>query len=136
MNNAQERRQARELALQILFQTEFAPQISYNDFLEVFETSLAPSIISYADLLIQGVQKNRPAIDGKIQSSSSHWKVDRMALVDRNILRIAVFEMKFAPEILKPNIAINEAVEIAKRFGTTESASFINGILDQVGKTA
>lgn len=136
MSNAQERRQARELALQILFQTEFAPQISYNDFLEVFETSLPSSVMQYADLLIQGVQKNRQNIDEKIQASSSHWKVDRMALVDRNILRIAVFEMKFAPEILIPNIAINEAVEIAKKFGTTESASFINGLLDQVWKSA
>lgn len=135
MNNSTDRRQARELALQILFQTEFAPQISYNEFLEVFETTLAPQIISYADQVIQGVQKNRQQIDNKIQSSSSHWKVDRMALVDRNILRVAVFEMKFSSENLKPNIAINEAVEIAKKFGTTESAAFINGILDQVGKS-
>lgn len=57
-----------------------------------------------------------------------------MATIDRNILRIAVYEMKFAKEALKENIAINEAVEIAKKFGTTESAAFVNGLLDQVGK--
>lgn len=128
------RRQARELALQVLFQTEFAPQISYQTFLEVFEQSVDPDVVNYADLLVTGVQSNKAAIDGKIQSSSAHWKVERMATIDRNILRIAVYEMKFASEPIKENIAINEAVEIAKKFGTTESASFVNGLLDQVGK--
>jgi N utilization substance protein B len=128
------RRQARELALQILFQTEFAPQISSRTFLEVFEQSLEGDVISYADLLVNGVQENKAAIDSKIQSSSAHWKVDRMATIDRNILRIAVYEMKFAADPIKENIAINEAVEIAKKFGTTESASFVNGLLDQASK--
>lgn len=128
------RRQARELALQILFQTEFAPQISYQLFLEVFEQSLDSEITEYADLLVKGVQKNREAIDSKIQSSSAHWKVERMATIDRNILRIAVYEIKFAAEPIKENIVINEAVEIAKKFGTTESSSFVNGLLDQVSK--
>lgn len=128
------RRQARELALQLLFQTEFAPQISYQTFLDVFEHSVETDITEYAQLLIQGVQDNKAAIDGKIQASSAHWKVERMATIDRNILRIAVFEMKFATEPIKENIAINEAVEIAKKYGTTESASFVNGLLDQVSK--
>jgi transcription antitermination protein NusB len=129
------RRTARELALQILFQTEFAPQISYSDFLGVFETTLDKSIIEYADTLIRGVQQNTQKIDSIIQSSSANWKVERMALVDRNILRIAVYEIKVAPEPMKPNIAINEAVEVAKKFGSTESSSFINGILDQVSRS-
>lgn len=128
------RRQARELALQILFQTEFAPQISYQTFLDVFEPGLEPEVISYADLLVKGVQKDKEAIDSKIQSSSAHWKVERMATIDRNILRIAVYEMKFASEPIKENIVINEAVEIAKKYGTTESSSFVNGLLDQVSK--
>lgn len=128
------RRQARELALQILFQTEFAPQISFQTFLEVFEQSLEPEVTEYAHLLVSGVQRNKEAVDAKIQASSAHWKVERMATIDRNILRIAVFEMKFASDPLKENIAINEAVEIAKKFGTTESGSFINGLLDQVSK--
>ncbi len=128
------RRQAREIALQILFQTEFAPQISYQAFLDVFEQSVDPEIINYADLLVTGVQSNKAAIDSKIQASSSHWKVDRMATIDRNLLRIAVYEMKFASELIKENIAINEAVEIAKKFGTTDSAGFVNGLLDQVSK--
>lgn len=129
------RRQARELALQILFQTEFAPQISYQSFLELFEHSLDQEIIAYADQLVKGVQQNKEAIDSKIQSASAHWKVERMATIDRNILRIAVFEMKISADPIKESIVINEAVEIAKKFGTTDSGSFVNGLLDQVGRT-
>ncbi len=128
------RRQAREIALQILFQTEFAPQISSQTFLDVFEQSVEADVISYADLLVNGVQSHRSEIDSKIQASSAHWKLDRMATIDRNILRIAVYEMKFAQEPIKENIAINEAVEIAKKYGTTDSSSFVNGLLDQVSK--
>ncbi|MFS4460840.1 transcription antitermination factor NusB [Bdellovibrio sp. HCB2-146] len=128
------RRQARELALQILFQTEFSAQISVRALMEVFEESYDNEAIQYADLLIKGVQEHKAAIDSKIQASSAHWKVERMATIDRNILRIAVYEMKFASEQIKENIAINEAVEIAKKYGTTESASFVNGLLDQVSK--
>lgn len=129
------RRQSRELALQVLFQTEFAPQISYGTFLEVFEHQLDHQIIAYAEELVSGVQNFKVEVDAKIQSSSAHWKVDRMATIDRNILRIAVYEMKFSKDPLKENIAINEAVEIAKKYGTTESASFVNGLLDQIGRS-
>lgn len=90
--------------------------------------------MTYADTLVSGIQENKAAIDGKIQASSAHWKLDRMATIDRNILRIAVYEMKFAGEPIKSNIAIDEAVEIAKKYGTTDSASFVNGLLDQVSK--
>jgi len=128
------RRQSRELALQVLFQTEFAPQISNSDLMEVLGASLEPEVVNFATDLIRGVQAQKAAIDSKIQSASAHWKLERMATIDRNILRIAVFEMRFAPNPLKENIVINEAVEIAKKFGTTESASFVNGLLDQVAK--
>ncbi|MGE5087367.1 MAG: transcription antitermination factor NusB [Bacillota bacterium] len=128
------RRQSRELALQILFQTEFAPQISTRAFMDVFEESFDAEVISYAEELIAGVQKHKEAIDSKIQSSSARWKVDRMATIDRNLLRISVYEMKFATDPIKENIVINEAVEIAKKYGTSDSASFVNGILDQVSK--
>lgn len=130
------RHQSRELALQILFQIEFAPQIQYAEFLEVFEQSFSQDIIDYADMLINGVKNNREKIDSAIQSASQHWKVQRMAIVDRNILRMAYYEMRLMPDALKPNIVINEAVELAKKYGTTESSSFINGILDQLAKGA
>lgn len=129
------RRQSREIALQILFQSEFAPQISTTNFIEVYEDSVDNETLKYANSLIEGVQKNQEKIDSLIQSVARHWKIERMATVDRNLLRIAVFEMKFASENLKPHMAINEALEIAKKFSTEDSASFINGILDQVSKS-
>lgn len=128
------RHQSRELALQILFQIEFAPQIEYAEFLEVFEQTFAQDLIDYAELLINGVKEHREKIDALIQSTSQHWKMSRMAIVDRNILRMAVFEMKFMSSPLKPSIAINEAVELAKRYSTTESSAFVNGLLDQIAK--
>ncbi len=128
------RRQSRELALQVLFQIEFAPQVSYQTLLEVFETDLDKDVMAYADELITGVKTNKEAIDSKIQASSAHWKVERMATIDRNILRIAVYEMKFAANPLKENIVINEAVEVAKKYGTSESGGFVNGLLDQISK--
>jgi N utilization substance protein B len=126
------KRQSRELALQILFQTEFTSPVPYQDFLELFEERTPKEVVDYADELIRGVKARVAEIDALIQSASQHWKVERMSMVDRNVLRVAVFEMKFLVDPLKPSIAINEAVDIAKRFGTTESGSFVNGLLDQV----
>lgn len=128
------RRLAREIALQILFQTEFAPQMSLSALAEVYGQSFDENTMDYALQLIRGVQNNQSPIDSKIQASSNHWKLDRMATIDRNILRIAVFEMAIMPNPLKSNIVINEAVEIAKKFSTTDSAGFINGLLDQISK--
>ena len=115
-----------------MFQTEFTSPVPYQDFLELFEHSVPAEVTHYADELIGGVKSKRAEIDALIQGVSQHWKVDRMALVDRNILRLAVYEMRFLSSPLKPSIAINEAVEIAKKFGTTESSGFVNGLLDQV----
>lgn len=129
-----ERRHARELALQLLFQSEFAPQISINSFLQVYDNNFTAETIQYAEIIIKAVNENKNKIDEKISSVSRNWKVDRMALVDRNILRISIYEMKLSPEQLSPKIIINEAVEIAKKYGTTESASFINGLLDQISR--
>lgn len=126
------RRQSREIALQILFQIEYAPQISYENLISLFEEKKEESVITYADVIINGVQKSKEPIDQKIQEASRHWKIERMGGVDRNILRISVFEMFYAPELLEPKIAINEAIEIAKIYGSQESSAFINGILDQV----
>ena len=128
------RSQSREIALQILFQTEFASQIQYSEFLEVFEQTIDQPILDYADMLISGVKANQEKIDSLLGSTSNNWSIQRMALVDRNILRLATYELKLMPEPLKPSIVINEAVELAKKYSTTESASFVNGILDQISK--
>ena len=128
------RRKSRELALQILFQTEFAPQIKCQDLLHFFEDKglYDGDTMNYANHLIQGVEQFQSQIDSVIQGASAHWRIERMNFIDRNIMRIAVFEMKFDQPNLTSNIAINEAVELAKLYGTTDSASFVNGVLDQV----
>lgn len=126
------RRQSRELSLQILFQIEFAPQMNLKDLTHVFEKTFESSVMDYALKVVDGVKANSERIDAKISTASAHWKIDRMASVDRNILRIAVYEMIFAKETLEPKIAINEAIEIAKVFGTQESSAFVNGLLDQI----
>ena len=126
------RRQSREIALQILFQVEYAPQISFEQLLSLFDEKKDLSIIKYVDQIVHGVQAHKLKIDQKIQEASRHWKIERMGGVDRNLLRLAVFEIFFAPELIEPKIAINEAIEIAKIYGSQESSSFVNGLLDQV----
>lgn len=135
------RRQSREIALQILFQMEYAAQISFDEMQALFDekkdgdvSTVLPtsSLIKYADEIILGVQTNKTALDQKIQEASRHWKIERMGGVDRNILRMAVFEMLYAQELIEPKIVINEAIEIAKIYGSQESASFVNGLLDQI----
>lgn len=128
------RRSSREIAFQILFQSEFAPAIQVRDIAEVTQESHDGETIEFAHELVKGVLARKAEIDAKIQSVSQHWKMERMASVDRNLLRLATYEMIFSPQPLKPAIAINEAVELAKKFGSSDSASFVNGILDQLGK--
>ncbi len=130
------RRQSREIALQILFQTEYAPQISFDDLFSIHNETTSSEkelgMIKYADDLVRGVQTHKIKIDEKIQEASRHWKIERMGGVDRNILRMAVYEMMMSTEMIEPKIAINEAIEVAKIFGSQESAAFVNGLLDQV----
>lgn len=129
------RRQAREMALQILFSSEFTSHITLNQLMNVFDSQVDQETKDYAETLISGVRDNADKINQMIQQSSRHWKIDRMPTVDRNILRICVFEMMISPNPLKENIAIDEAIELAKKYGTTDSSSFVNGVLDHVSKT-
>lgn len=130
------RRLSRELALQVLFQQEFAPQQSVEVGLAAFRTSFETShdVWTYALELLTGVDKNRKDIDTLIQGSSANWALKRMAMVDLNIMRVAVFELRFSQEAVPPAVVIDEAIEISKKYGTVESASFVNGILDQIMK--
>lgn len=88
----------------------------------------------YAELLVRGVSDKRETLDEIIQKVSLHWRLDRMAHVDRNILRLGAYEITELEHDVPRKVAINEAVEIAKRFGTAESSAFINGILDRIGR--
>jgi N utilization substance protein B len=131
------RRQSREMALQILFQWEFLPNLKVDQSLNLFKSNFEASedTWNYAKELVEGIRQNEQKIDDILSSSSSHWSVHRMPLVDRNIMRIAIFELLMAQEPIPLKAAINEAIEIAKKYGTTDSPAFINGVLDQIVKT-
>lgn len=130
------RRKAREVAVQALFQLDFN-QVNTETAMEAVineHEGISESSRQYAQKLINGTQRSLTEIDAIISSSSNEWKLDRMAAVDRNIARIAIYEMKFSEEQLPPNVAINEAVEMAKTFGSEDSSRFINGILGSLVK--
>ena len=91
-------------------------------------------IIKYAEVLANGVSRNISEIDEKISEYATNWQLKRMAVIDRNILRIGTYELLFAPDI-PPKATINEAVELAKKYGDLESSKFVNGILDKLHKT-
>jgi N utilization substance protein B len=131
------RRRSREIALQMLFQNEFAPKGTPAEQLARFAEGfdLEPEALEYAQALIAGIMENRLAIDALIGSHSAHWKTSRMALVDLNVMRIAAFEIQLMQPPVPPSVAINEAVDIAKRYGSSDSGAFVNGILDQVAKS-
>ena len=133
------RRKARECALQILYSLEFtevedrALSRWIDAYWSVFTDASqeAPDIREYMDRLVRGVRGQFNELDTLIQSASNNWKLDRMALVDRNILRLAAFELLELSDI-PPKVSLNEAIEIGKRYGTEDSGSFINGILDKI----
>jgi len=124
------RRKSREGTLQVLFQLEFDDS-DPDDVLDQFwkGKKVSHEIKDYSVYLVKGVTSHQNTIDRIIQSASEHWRLSRMAVVDRNILRMAVFEL-FYEEELAPAIVINEAIEIAKKFSSEQAAQFINGILD------
>lgn len=126
------RRKGRELALQVLYQLEMSGQSSeqgLHAFSESFETS--PPVREFAWSLVRGVRDRRAELDEIIAPVSEHWRLDRLAQIDAMVIRIAVHEMTRG---LPREIAINEAVEVARKFGTTESAAFVNGVLDAVAE--
>ena len=134
MNQKVLRRQARELALQVLFQQEFSPQISFEKGLEIFRSQFpAPKEVwDFALFLLEGVARHREEIDQLLQQNTAHWSLQRLALVDLNLMRIATFEICFSSGEVPPKAAINEAIEISKKYGSTDSPGFINGILDSL----
>ena len=125
------RRKAREIALQALFQFDFTKNDDeYLIEMLIKETKgLNQQSILFTRVIIKGTIANLEAIDATIKTVSNDWKIERMAAVDRNIVRMAVYELKFNSEDTAPKIIINEAIEIAKIFGSDESSRFVNGIL-------
>ena len=131
------RRLARELAMQALYQLDFQTELEPLAALEAaaFELEVTPGAVDYAKRLVEGICAHREQIDQHLSSTSSQWKLERMAAVDRNISRIAIYELLFGEEEMTPGIVINEAVEIAKKYGEKDSARFINGVLGSLAKT-
>ncbi|HHF52276.1 MAG: transcription antitermination factor NusB [Candidatus Aminicenantes bacterium] len=126
------RRKSRETALQILFQLEFN-DIMEERSLDRFWKDRKGQNSEYVQELISGVVSNKDEIDSLIQAYSKNWRLSRMLCIDRNIMRLAVYELLFG-EGMPVAVAINEAVELAKKFGGNESAKFINGLLDALSK--
>jgi N utilization substance protein B len=126
------RREGRELALQLLYALELNP-IKLQDMLQLFRenSNVAMEVRNFAEQLVTGVAANRDAIDKRIVEKSKNWAITRMDKVDLNILRMSVFELMFCADIPR-NVTINEAIEVAKKFGTEDSPSFINGMLDEI----
>lgn len=130
------RRQAREQALQLLYQVDLGER-SLDDAIALFwedETDpTAPDVVEFARILARGATVQQARVDELISDASINWKIRRMSLVDRNILRLAVFEL-VALDDVPAMVSINEAIELGKRFGTSDSGSFINGILDRIAR--
>ena len=131
------RTQSRECALQILYQVDISDS-DMNEIIARFWEDRTeqdgPEIQGYTETLVRGTLEKVKEIDLLIERFAENWEMKRMAYVDRNILRLATYEMVFLDEIpLK--VAINEAVELAKRYGEADSSKFVNGILDRIAKT-
>ncbi len=129
------RRLGRECAVQFLYQYDLNPDKNWEKSLNAFWKLSEPSKSAqeFADGLIRGVMGKLPELDAKIKTLADNWDFSRLAVVDRNILRLAMYEMSYREEI-PPVVTINEAIEIAKRFSTEESGKFVNGLLDRAKK--
>jgi N utilization substance protein B len=128
----QRRRRSREFALQVLYQLNITKQEAITA-LNGFQEHFSPDGMAdeFLKRLVLGVLKHCQEFDGLIEQYSENWRLDRINMVDRNILRMALFELIYCEEI-PPKVTINEAIDLGKRFGSEDSGSFINGILDRI----
>lgn len=125
------RHQARERAVQILFQYDVHGQAGpwLDDFW--IQYPLAEELRVFAERLVAGVRTNKKELDALIGTYATNWKVSRMPIIDRNILRMGCFELLQVPEV-PAKVTLNEAIELAKSFGDEEASKFVNGVLDKV----
>jgi len=126
------RRRAREIALQVLYQLDISPgdiRVALDLHWENFRPSQKTR--EFCQRLVEGVCRSQEQIDQLVEKNSENWTLKRMAMVDRNILRLATFELLYCPDI-PFKVTLNEAIELAKKFGADESGAFINGILDKI----
>lgn len=135
------RRLSRELALQFLYQYDISNELNsfklidfeklVEDFLSSQEIRIEPDVSEFMSIICRGVLENIVGIDEVISQYCKNWRIGRMANIDRNILRISVYEMVYLRNI-PPPVTINEAIEVGRKYGNEETASFVNGVLDRV----
>ncbi len=126
---------SREHALKILYQLDIT-KLPLEQILSgywSFEEVKDEEVIEFAKAVVEGVRAHLPEIDESIAAYATNWQLKRMAVIDRNIMRIGLYELKYNDQI-PPKVAINEAVELAKKYGDLESSKFVNGILDKIHK--
>lgn len=130
------RRRGRELALQILYQLDMV-RADVNEAIKAFwglqESIPSEDTKEFCEDLARGASEHSEEIDRLIEDAASNWRISRMAVVDRNILRLAVYELLYREDI-PSTVTINEAIELGKMFGTEESGAFINGVLDKIAE--
>ncbi len=125
------RTRAREVALQVLYQDDLNPRHNPADDDKFIQGRLqGEELVQFTTSLVAGVRRNRGELDALLSKTADHWSLERMAATDRNVLRLGAFEILYFET--PGRVAINEAVELAKRFGTRQSAQFVNGILDRL----
>ena len=130
------RTRSRELALQFLYQIDLLGPQKLGDLTDFLREEGGDSeTTAYARVLIEGTVDATPELDEEIQTVAQNWQIERMAVIDRNVLRMAAFELLHCEEI-PPKVAINEGIELGKRFSTQNSGAFINGILDKIKNRA
>lgn len=131
------RRNAREIVLKSLFIMDFTPDTEISNALKVAEEEIqgaTKSDVSYAKEVVEGTMSHIEEIDKELEETSKKWHVKRMAAIDRNLIRLAAYEMFMGAEKVPSAIAINEVVELAKLYGSDESAAYVNGILGKMVK--
>jgi len=136
-----QRRKSREIALQMLYQMEMTgqpPHVVIDLYYELASgdddnknPDLGKAVRPFAEQLLSGVHAHRDELDAMIVAASENWRLERMSIIDRNVLRIALYEMLYRAEI-PPKVSINEAIDLGKTFGSPDSGAFINGILDHL----
>jgi transcription antitermination factor NusB len=131
---------ARELVLKVLYQADIRKEAlcfiadEFFSFLEPGDDEVTPEVVTFARIIIAGIEAKYKEINEIIFSHAANWHIDRMAVIDRNILRMGIYELCFMADV-PSKVTINEAIELAKKYGDVESGKFVNGILDKVHKT-
>ncbi len=125
------RRRAREIALQVLFEEDLNPQSSLEESDAFLQRRLrSPELREFSRSLVEGVRQYRGELDKRIENTAANWSLSRMAATDRNVLRLGAYEMLYGGT--PDRVAVNEAIELARRYGSAQSPQFVNGILDRL----